>query len=35
MLKPEDVAESVARVIDSPPGVLIHSVEIRTLTPKK
>jgi 3-hydroxy acid dehydrogenase / malonic semialdehyde reductase len=35
MLKPEDVAESVARVIDTPPGVLIHSVEIRTLTPKK
>jgi 3-hydroxy acid dehydrogenase/malonic semialdehyde reductase len=35
MLKPEDVAESVARVIDTPPGVLVHSLEIRALSPKK
>jgi 3-hydroxy acid dehydrogenase/malonic semialdehyde reductase len=35
-LKPEDVAETVARVLDTPPDVLIHRVEVRTLTvPKK
>ena len=35
MLSPEEVAESVAHVIDTPPDVLIHSLEIRALTPKK
>ncbi len=36
MLSAEDVAEAIARVIDTPPTVLIHSVEVRTLTvPKK
>jgi 3-oxoacyl-[acyl-carrier protein] reductase len=35
-LKPVDVAEAVAKVIDTPPDVLIHRVEVRTLTvPKK
>ena len=31
----EEVAESVAHVIDTPPDVLIHRLEIRALTPKK
>jgi NADP-dependent 3-hydroxy acid dehydrogenase YdfG len=31
----EDVAEAVANVIDTPPNVLVHRVEIRTLTPPK
>ena len=35
MLSAEEVAESVARVIDTPPDVLIHRVEIRALSPKK
>jgi len=35
MLSAEDVAESVARVIDTPPDVLIHSLEIRALSPRK
>ena len=35
MLTPDEVAESVARVIDTPSDVLIHRVEIRALTPKK
>lgn len=30
-LSADDVAEAVARVIDTPPGVLIHQLEIRTL----
>jgi 3-oxoacyl-[acyl-carrier protein] reductase len=35
-LTAEDVAESVAFVIETPPGVLLHRVEVRTLTvPKK
>jgi short-subunit dehydrogenase len=34
-LAPEDVAESVARVLDTPPGVLVHRVEVRTLKPPK
>jgi 3-oxoacyl-[acyl-carrier protein] reductase len=35
-LAPEDVADAVANVIDTPPDVLIHRVEVRTLTvPKK
>jgi 3-oxoacyl-[acyl-carrier protein] reductase len=35
MLSPEDVAEIVARLLDTPPDVLVHSVEIRALSPKK
>ena len=35
MLSPEEVAESVWHVIDTPPDVLVHSVEIRALMPKK
>jgi NADP-dependent 3-hydroxy acid dehydrogenase YdfG len=35
MLSPEEVAESVWHVIDTPPDVLVHSLEIRALTPKK
>ena len=35
MLSPEEVADSVAHVIDTPPDVLVHSLEIRALTPKK
>jgi short-subunit dehydrogenase len=35
MLSAEEVAESVARVIDTPPDVLVHRVEIRALSPKK
>jgi NADP-dependent 3-hydroxy acid dehydrogenase YdfG len=35
MLSAEDVAESVARVIDTPADVLVHRVEIRALSPKK
>jgi short-subunit dehydrogenase len=35
-LSPQDVAAAVERVIDTPPNVLVHSVEVRTLTvPKK
>ena len=35
-LSPEDVAAAVAGVIDTPPNVLVHRVEVRTLTvPKK
>lgn len=36
MLSPDDVAEAVYRVVDTPPDVLIHRLEIRTMTvPKK
>ena len=35
MLSAEEVAETVAHVIDTPHDVLLHSVEIRALTPKK
>ena len=31
-LMPEDVADAVARVIATPPNVLIHRLEVRTLT---
>jgi short-subunit dehydrogenase len=36
-LMPEDVAETVAHVVGTPPNVLIHRAEVRTLTspPKK
>lgn len=34
-LAAEDVADAVARVVDTPPNVLIHRVEVRTLTVPK
>lgn len=35
-LQPEDVAAAIAGVVDTPPNVLVHRVEVRTLTvPKK
>ena len=34
-LKPEDVANAVAHVIDTPPNVLVHRVEVRTLVPPR
>ena len=30
-----DVAESVAHVLDTPPGVLVHRLEVRALSPKR
>jgi short-subunit dehydrogenase len=35
MLGPEDVAESVAHVLATPPAVLVHRLEIRALKPPK
>jgi len=35
MLSAEEVAESVAHVIETPPDVLVHRVEIRALSPRK
>ena len=35
MLSAEDVAESVAHVLASPPNVLVHRVEVRALSPKR
>lgn len=35
MLSAEEVAESVAHVIDTPPDVLVHRLEIRALSPRK
>lgn len=35
MLSADEVAESVAHVIDTPPDVLVHSLEVRALSPKK
>jgi 3-oxoacyl-[acyl-carrier protein] reductase len=35
MLEPEDVAESVAYAVDTPPWVLVHRVEVRPLSPKR
>jgi len=35
MLAAEDVAEAVAQVLATPPNVLIHRVEVRTLIPPK
>lgn len=36
MIGPDDVANAVAHVLDTPPTVLIHRLEVRTLTaPKK
>lgn len=34
-LAAEDVADAVAQVLDTPPTVLIHRLEVRTLTPPK
>jgi NADP-dependent 3-hydroxy acid dehydrogenase YdfG len=35
MLSPEEVAESVAHVINTPADVLVHRLEVRALAPKK
>jgi 3-oxoacyl-[acyl-carrier protein] reductase len=35
MLSADEVAESVAHVLDTPPDVLVHRLEIRALAPKK
>lgn len=35
MLTPEDVAESVAHVIGTPAGMLVHRLEVRPLSPKR
>lgn len=35
MIEPEDVAESVAYVVDTPPWVLVHRLEVRPLSPKR
>lgn len=35
MLSPDDVAESIAHVLATPPDVLVHSLEIRALAPPK
>ena len=35
MLSPDEVAESVAHVLETPPDVLVHRLEIRALAPRK
>lgn len=35
MLRPEDVAESVAHVVEAPREVLVHRLEVRPLSPKR
>jgi short-subunit dehydrogenase len=35
MLRPDDVADSVAHVVATPPAVLVHRLEIRVLKPPK
>jgi short-subunit dehydrogenase len=35
MLSPDEVAASVVHVIETPPDVLVHRLEIRALAPKK
>lgn len=35
MLNPDDVADAVAHVLDTPPHVLVHRVEVRAASPKK
>lgn len=35
MIEPEDVAETVAFAVDTPPHVLVHRLEVRPLSPKK
>jgi NADP-dependent 3-hydroxy acid dehydrogenase YdfG len=32
-LRPEDVADTVAYLVETPPNVLVHRAEVRTLTP--
>lgn len=34
-LRPDDVAEAVEHVLDTPPHVLVHRVEVRAANPKK
>ena len=34
-LLPEDVAEAVAYAVATPPGVLVHRIEVRALSPKR
>ena len=34
-LAPEDVAAAVAYALATPPGVLVHRVEVRALSPKR
>lgn len=34
-LVPEDVAEAVAYAVGTPPGVLVHRIEVRALSPKR
>lgn len=34
-LRPEDVAAAVMSVVDTPPEVLVHRVEVRVLSPKR
>lgn len=35
MIEPEDVAESVAYAVDTPPWVLVHRLEVRPLSPRR
>ena len=35
MLSPDEVADSIAHILGTPPDVLVHSLEIRALMPKK
>jgi 3-hydroxy acid dehydrogenase / malonic semialdehyde reductase len=35
MLRPDDVAESVAHIVATPPAVLVHRLEIRALNPPR
>jgi 3-oxoacyl-[acyl-carrier protein] reductase len=35
MIEPEDVAESVAHAVDTPPWVLVHRIEVRPLSPRR
>ena len=35
MLSPDEVAESIAHIVATPPDVLVHSLEIRALAPPK
>ena len=35
MLSAADVAESIAHILATPPGVLVHSLEVRALAPPK
>jgi NADP-dependent 3-hydroxy acid dehydrogenase YdfG len=35
MLRPEEVAESVSHIIEAPPEVLVFTLEVRALSPKR